>query len=159
MTDYKTRKIRLIGQAQKDLAKAAIDNAPIDRDLEVSIKQYRPERSMSQQSLMWVGPLADISEQAWFKGAQYSTQVWHDTYKRLHLPEDDDPDLERLVKDPDTWHKWADSPNDGKLLIGSTKLLTRYGFSQYLEQVMADGASMGVLFRARPSDRGGSGNG
>ena len=100
---------------------------------------------------MWVGPLADIAEQAWVEGRQYADVVWHELFKRKYLPELDDPELEDLVQNPETYRKWAEDPETGeRILIGSTTQLTRKGMTRYLTQVEAYGANLGVLFHANP---------
>lgn len=143
---YQTRHIMLVGSMQKDTAKVLIDNAPMDptKPIEVVIREYAKPRKPDQNSLMWVGPLADIADQAWFKGKQYSAEVWHETFKRLYLPEEH---IEGITKEG--YRKWAIDPYDNMILVGSTKDLTVKGFSDYLEQVYADGANMGVRFNTQ----------
>jgi len=59
-------------------------------------------------------------------------------------------DLERRVKNPDGYRKFSIDPGGNRVLIGSTTQLTTFGFSEYLTQVEAHGASMGVQFTASP---------
>lgn len=136
---YKTRSIILLGDQQKEIACAAIQNAPLG--VEVVIREPVKVRGLDANARMWVGPLKDIAEQAWYNDRQYSDLVWHDTYKRLYLPEEFDPELTM-----DGYRKW-DFDRDGKpVLVGSTTQLTKRGFAIYLEQIYADGAQMGVQF-------------
>ena len=97
---------------------------------------------------MWVGPLADIAEQAYYQGRKYSDLLWHETFKRLYLPEGYDSEL---CKKED-YKKWDFDRDSVCVLVGSTTDLTAKGFAQYLEQIYADGASMGVIFHANPNE-------
>jgi len=101
-------------------------------------------RKPDQNALMWVGPLKDIAEQAWVNGRQFSDEVWHHHFKTLYLPEVFDAELCK-----EGYRKWDWSPSGAKVLVGSTTELTVRGFAQYLEQVYAEGAGMGVEFQAR----------
>lgn len=144
---FQTRTLRLINDHVRALATAAVQNAP--NGIEVILREPKKVRGPSQNSLMWASALKDIAEQAWFDGRQFSEEVLHEHMKREFLPEADDPELERLVKDVDKWHKWQYLPSGDRILTGSTTQLTPYGFGQYLEQVYAFGASLGVLFGVR----------
>jgi hypothetical protein len=147
---FQTRTIRLVGQMQKDAAIAVINNLPIDSDkpLVVTIAEEKKIRGLDANGLMWVGPLKQISEQAWVEGKRYSDVVWHEMFKREFLPEDNDLEIEDLAKSG--YQKWAIDPMGNKVLIGSTTQLTKKGFSQYLEQIHAYGASLGVMFSDAP---------
>lgn len=133
----------LIGEFQKATAKILIDNAPIDTQhpIECVIREAIKSRKTDQNSLMWSGALKDISEQAWIAGRTYSAEVWHEHFKREHLPEEYQ---EGITKEG--YVKWDYLPNGDKVLIGSTTQLTTKGFSEYLEKIHADGVNMGVLF-------------
>lgn len=144
---YRTRSIILLSDQQKEIACAAIRNAP--DGVECLIREPVKARTPDANSRMWAGPLRDISEQAWYNGRQYSDLVWHDTYKRLYLPEDFDQELTK-----DGYHKWEHDRDGNKVLVGSTTQLTKKGFAIYLEQVYADGAKMGVQFSANPNEVG-----
>lgn len=140
---YQTKHIMLVGSMQKETAKLMIDNAPMDAayPIEVVIREQVKTRGLDANAAMWAGALKDISEQAWYKGKQYSAEVWHDLYKRLFLVEQY---TEGITKEG--YEKWTINPHGDRILIGSTTQLTVRGFSEYLEQVHADGASMGVKF-------------
>ena len=154
MTDrpiFQTRTIRLIGQAQVDVALAALRHAPVDpvNPLELILREEKKTRKLDQNALMWVGPLRDIAEQAWIEGRQYADLVWHEYFKRQYLPEDDDPELDLLAKDG--YRKWATDPSGDRVLIGSTTQLTIKGMARYLTQIEAYGADMGVTLHASPN--------
>lgn len=142
---FQPRTIRLVGELQLATLKSLLAHLPLDpvKPLEVTIREEMKPRKPSANALMWVGPLADIAEQAYYNGRQFSAEIWHETYKRLYLPESYDSELCR-----EGYQKWAFDPTGTRILMGSTTQLTAKGFSQYLEQVMADGASMGVMFSA-----------
>lgn len=144
MTDqpFPTRRIILAAEEQRDRAIALLANVPLG--LEVLIRRPVKVRGMDQNALMWVGPLADIAAQAWVAGRQYSAEVWHEQFKREYLPEEFDEELTK-----EGYRKWDFTPNGDRVLIGSTTQLTKKGFSQYLTQVEAFGAGLGVQFSAR----------
>ena len=154
---FETRVIRVIGEQQKALAKAMIDHLPIDANRPVEIVAREPVRvrGLDANARMWVGPLKDIAEQAWFEGRQYSAEVLHEYFKKEYLPEDTLPlhELEELVKDPATWRKWEIDPSGDRVCVGSTTQLTKKGFSQYLTQIEAFGAGLGVQFSASPREQ------
>lgn len=144
---YQQQKVILIDEARRKLAIAKLENAPLG--VECIVRAPVKVRQASQNSLYWAGPLTDIAEQAWVRGRQYSAEVWHEFAKREFLPEDNDPDLARQVRNPEQWHKWDMTPNGERVLVGSTTDLTVHGFGVYLEQVYAYGASCGVLFSTK----------
>lgn len=147
MNKFATRRIILIGESQRELAIALLQNVPLG--LEVLVREPVKVRGLDANALMWAGPLKDISAQAWVQGRQYSDVVWHENFKREYLPEADDPDLGELVKDPFTWRKWDWTPAGDRVLVGSTTDLTKKGFSRHLTQVEAFGAGLGVQFGVR----------
>ena len=142
---YPTRTIVLVGSMQKDTARILLEQAPIDmhKPLELVIREQQKTRKLDQQSLMWVSQLADISAQAYVNGRTYSAEVWHDFFKREYLPDEYDPELCK-----EGYRKWDYSPDGERVLIGSTTQLTVKGFAQYLTQIEAHGASLGVMFGA-----------
>lgn len=141
---FQTRTLHLIDDKVRALAVAAVQNAPAD--IEVVLREKVKVRKPAQNALMWASALKDIASQAWFEGRQFSEEVLHEHMKREFLPETFDAELPRLVKDPDTWVKWEYLPDGERILVGSTTKLTTYGFSQYMEQVYAFGAGLGVMF-------------
>jgi hypothetical protein len=140
------RKFILRDEKVRDSLLALVRNLPIDplRPVEVVAREEVKARKPDQQALMFAGPLRDISEQAWFEGRQYSVEVLHEYCKRHFLPEEFDPEqcLEGYVK-------WDIDPSGERILVGSTKQLTVKGYSNYLEQVFAFGAALGVQFSAK----------
>ena len=144
-----TRTILLVGSMQRDTAKLVIDQMPIDmaHPIEVVIREQVKPRKLSQNAVMWAGPLADIAEQAYINGRRYSAEVWHEFLKREYLPEEFDT---LLCKEG--YRKWAMAPDGERVLTGSTGMLTVSGFAQYLTQVEAHGASLGVMFHAMRGD-------
>lgn len=150
---YITQTVILNGDLQKATAKAKIDNAPISLELEMIIRVKPKARTLDQNGRMWAGPLKDIAEQVYIEGRRYEDKVWHEQFKIDYLPEDDDPELERLVKNSDEYHKWGYTPKGGKVLIGSTGDLSPMGFGRYMEQIYAFGAQFGVMFSAAPAER------
>ena len=144
---FEQRKIRLIGETQRETALALLRNLPLDpvRPLEVLFREEPKMRKLDQNAAMWAGPLRDIAEQAWVSGRQFSAEVWHETYKREFLPEEFDPELCK-----EGYRKWDYTPKGDRVLVGSSTQLTVRGFAQYLEQVIADGANRGVMFTEKP---------
>lgn len=145
-----TRTIELRGWPQIDALSALISHLPIDPDnpIEAVFREKQKGRKPDANALMWAGPLKDIAEQAWVEGRRYSAEVWHEQFKRLYLPEEYDPELCK-----EGYRKWDYTPSGDRVLIGSTTQLTVKGFAQYLTQVEADGASMGVMFHENPRAR------
>jgi hypothetical protein len=143
---YPSRSILLVGDMQKNTAKLLIDHAPLDRinPIEVVIREPVKARKQTQNDLMWAGPLADIAEQAYVNGRTYSAEVWHEHMKAEYLPEEYDPELTK-----EGYRKWDYKPNGERILVGSTTQLTVKGFAQYLTQIEAYGAGLGVMFRVR----------
>jgi len=142
--DYLQKTFRLIGKSQAEVAINAIQNAPIDSEypLEVIIRKEQKGRSLSANALMWAGPLNDIAQQAWVHGRQYSALIWHEYFKEKFLPDFPDP---KLVKEG--YRKYEETPDGRRVLVGSTSKLTKLGFSNYMEQIYAYGADLGVRFR------------
>jgi len=145
-----TSRILLRTELQRETAFAVIRNIPLDaeRPLEMLVREEVKARKPDQNSLMWVGPLADIAEQGYVCGRTYTAETWHDYFKREYLPEEYDPELCKS----ETYRKWDFSPSGERILVGSTTDLTVKGFSQYLEQVIAFGAAIGVQFHSSPNE-------
>lgn len=149
---FKPRTIRLVGAQQLATAHAALDNVPLELGLEVVIREEQRVRGLDANSRMWAGPLADIAEQAYIGGRQFSAEVWHEFFKKEFLPEEDAPDLELMVKDPEKWKKWDFDPDGERICVGTTTQLTKRGFAIYMEKIMAYGAALGVMFSASPRE-------
>ena len=148
--NFSSRTIVLVDEQRRSLALAMVQNAPIG--IEIVAREVVKARKPDQNARMWRGPLRDMEESAWFNGRQYSADVWHEYMKREYLPEDDDVDLARKVKDVSKWHKWAYTPKGDRILVGSTTQLTVRGFAEYMEAIYAFGAGLGVMFSASPNE-------
>jgi len=151
--EFKAQKVILLGPAQRDAAIAKLNNVPLGYGLEMVIRPISKQRGLDANARMWGGPLKDIAEQAWVGGRLYSAEVWHEQFKAEYLPEADDPEIDHLVKDPENYRKWDFNSKGERVLVGSTKRLTKRGFALYTQQIEAFGASLGVLFSASPRER------
>lgn len=144
---FVTRKIILSEPERQDRVIALIKSLPIDADkpLEILVREEVISRGLDANALMWVGPLADIAQQGWVNGRTYSAEVWHHYFKVQFLPEGYDEDLTK-----DGYKKWDYTPDGDRVLVGSTKQLTKKGFSLYLMEIEAYGANIGVIFHENP---------
>lgn len=110
----------------------------------VHLYEHRDSRTKEQNSLMWVR-LNEIANQAYIGGKRFSADTWHEYLKREFLPEEPGPTKSAR----NGYRKWDLLPNGDRVLVGSTTGLTKYGFTEYLEQIMAYAASeLGVMFSA-----------
>ena len=139
---YSSRSIILAGDQQKDLACAAIRNAP--DGIECLLREPVKARGLDQNGLYWLR-LGELAEQAWFGGRQYGKEVWHH-YCGIHvMPET------IVTKDGETRSKWEEVP-DGDAVVISTTKLERRCFAEYTTAVEAFGASLGVQFSANQNE-------
>ena len=148
-----TRTITLWSDVQIQTLRHLAANLPCDplKPLEVVIREQVKARKPDQNALMWAGPLRDMAEQAYSAGRSYSADVWHEYLKRELLPEECDAELCK-----EGYRKWDFTPGGERVLVGSTKDLTIKGMAQYITQLEAFGASLGVQFHANPNEaRGG----
>ena len=138
-----TRKVLVLNKRQIDVAISIIRGLPIDpsNPIEIRIGERVMTRNNDQNALMWAGPLRNISEQVWIDGRQYSSETWHEHFKREFLPEEADIDLTK-----EGYQKWVYLPSGERILKASTGDLTTKGFSLYLEQIYAFGSQHGVRF-------------
>ena len=145
---FEQRKLLLRGQEQVDRAIALLRTVQLDdkKPLEVLVREEVKARKLDQNALMWAGPLKDIAEQAWIEQRQHSAAVWHEFFKQQFLPDFYDPEL---CKD-ERYQKWTEGPGGDQVLVGSSTDLTIRGFAQYLEQIHAFGAQLGVEFHEAP---------
>lgn len=120
------------------------------RTLACRVFEYKENRSLEQQSLMWLR-LADIAEQVWVRGRQYADKTWHEYFKEQHLPEEPGPSRDARKG----YQKWVDLPNGERRLAGSTTQLTVAGMADYLTRLEAWGAKMAVRFSASPAEAAG----
>lgn len=152
MTDrqkFQTCKIRLVGSQQLNSALARLQHVPIDpeKPLEVIIREEVKMRGLDANAYYWMR-LTEIADQAYIDGRAYSSEVWHEYFKKEYLPEEFDPEMTR-----EGYRKWAVAPDGARVLIGSTTQLTVKGFAEYITQIEAFGAGLGVLFSASPNER------
>lgn len=147
---FQKRTILLREERQRETLLALVKNLPLDAEkpLQVVIEEMRPARKMSQNALMWVGPLQDIAEQAYLEGRKFSAEIWHEYFKAQFLPATFDPE-----QCQDGYVKYEFGPDGNPVLIGSTTKLTVKGMANYITQVEAFGASLGVTFHANPNER------
>lgn len=140
---FPTQKILVVSPAQLSTAAAVLKTVPVDaaNPIEIRIGEQVKGRNKDQNALMWAGPLRDIANQAYVNGQTYSIDVWHEHFKREFLPEEADIELTR-----EGYQKWRYLPSGERILKASTGDLTTKGFSIYLEQIYAYGASLGVQF-------------
>ena len=147
MNNFQLITINLINDYVLQNTLTKIKNLPIDGSLEVVIREKQKVRGQSQNAMMWAAIVKQISEQAFLQGKQFSTDAWHYHFKCLYLPENDNPDLAKLVTKPESYQKWEYLPDDTRILKGSTTQLTKFGFSEYMTQIEAYAVSeLGVIF-------------
>lgn len=145
---FHQRRLLLREPLQVERAIVALREAPLDADnpVEFLIREQVKERKLTQQGLMWVGPLADMAEQIVVGGRKYSAKVWHEHMKAQYLPNEYDAEMCAS----EDYLKWEMSMDREPILVGSTTDLTTRGFGIYLEQVFAFGGNMGVMFHEKP---------
>ena len=143
---FNTRKFHMRTEQARESAIALIRNLPVDdlRPIMITVEEFKKARTLDQNALMWSGPLKDISEQAWLDGRQFSAEIWAHYLKEQLLPEEYD---EQLCMPG--YVKWNFDPAGARVLVGSTTKLSVKGFAQYLEQVFAFGASLGVIYHVK----------
>jgi hypothetical protein len=151
--EFKTRRFYLMGEPQLMRVLACLRHVPLDqaRPLEVVIQERDETRGNNANALMWAGPLKDISRQAWMMvdgvSRRYREEIWHEYFKREYLPEQYTPGITRKG-----YVKWALDPAGNRVLVGSTTQLTKKGFAEYLTQIEAHGANLGVEFHINPNE-------
>ena len=151
---YPTRSILITSEKSLETVAQVLRYLPIDnkKPIEIVIREHVKKRKLDQNALYWSGPLKDIADQAYIDGRQFSIDTWHYDLKSEFLPEDCELITEELVKNISTYEKWSVTPRGDRILTGSTTDLSVKGFAQFLEQVYAYGANLGVQFRASPSE-------
>jgi len=133
---------RLTSKAVVMNASAMLHNMPVDGSQECVLRPYVRKRRDEANAMYWVR-LAEISSQAWLQGKQYTPEIWAEYMKAQYLPE--------VFTEGDTldgYQKYAEMPDGSIKMIGSTTRLTTRGFNNYLTQVEAFGAELGVRFSA-----------
>lgn len=145
---FTQRVIRLVGDTQKQTAIAMLNNLPLGHGLEIVARETPKARSLDQNNLLWA-VLTEISEQVFADNRQFSAECWHEYFKTIFLPYGDEDNLAELVKDPLRYKKWSVLPDGSRTLTGSTTDLTKYGFSEYMEQLYSFASERGVSFSAK----------
>jgi len=151
---YPTRKIRLVGNIQRETAISILQNAPLDanKPLEMILREEVKPRRQTQNDLMWSCQLKCIAEQAYVNGRTYSAEVWHEHAKEMFLPETFQSAEHQAEIVKEGYRKYDISPSGKRILVGSTTELTVKGFAIYLQQVEAFGANLGVIYSANPNE-------
>ncbi len=153
---YPQKKVRLVGEIQRENAIKILQNAPIDtaKPLEFILREEVKPRKQTQNDLMWSCQLKCISEQAYVQGRTYADTTWHEMFKEMFLPDDalfaTPEQRAEIVKD--SYRKYDTRPDGKRVLVGSTTELTVKGFAIYLQQVEAYGANLGVIYSANPNE-------
>ena len=153
---YPTRKVRIVGELQRETAIVIAQNLPIDanKPIEVVFREEEKPRKMSQNDLMWACQLKCISEQSYVQGRTYSDVIWHEMFKEKFLPDEtlfQTPE-QRTEMVKEKYRKYDTRPDGKRVLVGSTTELTIKGFAIYLQQVEAFGANLGVIYSANHNE-------
>lgn len=131
----------------KAAAQRAITGLTFDKPMVVEIKPHVKKRNNGQNSLQWVGMLADYSMQVVIDGRQFAVNTWHEHLKEKFLPEQYEEGI--TLKG---YQKWLEMPDGSLKMIGSTTKLTTRGMSEYMEKCYAYGAQdLGIMFTASPN--------
>lgn len=137
-------------ESDKETIIKAILALDISKPIRVALEILQKRRTIDQNALYWSGPLKDIANQAVVESRLFSAESWHQYFKQEFLPEEQHADIAKLVINLETYRKWDVLPNGEMNCIASTTDLTPKGFNQFLEQVYAHGADLGVMFSANP---------
>ncbi len=141
--------VRTESQAQVACAYVLRNWARMAREehpMAVHCYEYREHRSIQSQGLMWIR-LGEIAKQVVFPDGQtFSAETWHIQAKKEFLPEEQGPS-KRCQRG---YQKWTYCPDGSRELIGSTTQLTTLGMNEYLTQLEAWAAEMGVRMSANP---------
>lgn len=139
----------LVNQQVRDNLHKVIDTLPVDGTLECVIREHTKKRTNGQNAGHWGYKVQDITEQAWFghPPRQFDKDTWHIYFKEKFMPESDDTELSRKIKDYEKYRKWSPQPDGTLRCIASTTQLTKYGMYVFDQEIEAFGAELGVLFR------------
>ena len=119
-------------ESQRAACQLILANLPADGSMQVVISAYAKPGSAKQRGAYWGVRMAEIADQAWWEGRQYSPNVWHQYFKERFLPDKETPGITL-----DGYLKWVELPNGTLSMIGSTERLTSKGRAEYMEQVEA----------------------
>lgn len=139
----KPKAIKLFSEKQRDNAISIIKGLTLntEKPYEVVIGLWSKRRNSEQNRLMWAD-LRDVSQQVFVDGRKFSSEVWHEYFKREHLPEKFETGITKAG-----YKKWDYTPVGERVLIGSTTNLTTKGFAEYLLAVQAEAQTeYGVRF-------------
>lgn len=133
---------KIVVDVYNDLQRTTLINKllsiPLDDPIQVTIGNKTKARGLNANSYYWVR-VDEISEQAFFKGKQYSSDVWHEYLKRECMPNI------VILKDGSEVSKYVETP-DGSLQVVGTSLLSVQTFSEYTQRCEQFGAELGVMF-------------
>ena len=130
------------GQSQRESCLLVISNLPLDGTMQVTIAPYVKPGSAAQRRGMWGVRLAEIAEQAWLDGRQYSPVIWHEHFKHKFLPDANEDGITLPG-----YQKWVELPGGELQMVGSTERLTTKGRAEYMDRVEAFcGVDLGVRF-------------
>lgn len=138
---FQTRTILLRSEKQRDLAHILIDTVPLDdeKPLEVVIGERHEKRSVLQNRMMWAELDRIARRVAHTTGIGYTASSWHIFFNQEFLPEEYEEGITKRG-----YVKWEYLPNGNRICIGSTTELTKKGFNEYMEQIHAYVAGLGV---------------
>ena len=142
------RVIFIKDEQAKTMALNLLRNLPFG-GLDIIVAPHKEKRTLSQNAYLWAAVMADITQQAWFKGRQYSQPIWHQYFKQEFMPDMSNSDLAILVKDFETYEKWMPMPDGTLKCVASTTQLTKKGMAIYLENIYAFGSELGVHFSVK----------
>lgn len=157
---YPEKKILLSSEDNRLLIHRIIKSLPIfsDSPLEIVIREEVKTRGKDQNALYWSGPLADFEKQVFINGYTYTADEWHDELRLRFMPDENlsIEELEKHVKNFDSYRKYKMDMRGNRVLDKkncTTTKLTKFGMSQYLEEIYAYGATVhGVMFSISPKE-------
>ena len=150
---FNTRTFELRSVQVLEHAMIALQNTPIDPDkpLLLTIGEIPKVRTLDQSAAYFAGIVRPMAEQAWVNQQRYSEVVWHENFKVEYLPDENllsFEELEKRVKNPATYTKWATNLRGQVICVGSTTELTKFGMAEFSDMCTAFGSSLGVHFPA-----------
>jgi hypothetical protein len=162
---FQELRVYLRDRRQDEYLAKTVPQLPHDPEnpLEIIIREKPRKRKLDANAAYWAGPIADIERQVWHQGRQYPGEEWHEGFKALFLPDENDPWVQpgqdwepglfdpSHVVDPDTYQKWTINPITGNRTVkGSTTQLTDPGMHAFRVQVEAFASqTFGVEFTTR----------
>lgn len=136
---YKTRAI-VLADTTRAIVHNLIANAP--NGVEIVAREPVKARGLDANGYYWL-ILGQIADQAWFKGKQFNSDIWHEYCKRELMPST------ITTKDRIERSKWIEMPRGLPVVISTTQLEKKC-FAEYTNLVEAFGASLGVVYSANP---------